>query len=45
MESDALNVVRAGLQKPMCQAPEANVVDGIRDLMTNIDSGIICYAP
>ena len=32
VESDTPNVVRAIL-KPMCRAPEANVVDDIRDLM------------
>ncbi|GMN47590.1 hypothetical protein TIFTF001_016759 [Ficus carica] len=43
VESDASNVVKA-IQKPMCRAPEANVVDDIRDLMSSSGSGTIRYA-
>ena len=43
VESNASNVVKA-IRKPICRAPEANVVDDIRDLMSNSGSGTIHYA-
>ena len=44
VESDALNTVSA-IQNPVAEAPEANIVEDIRDSLSVARSGMVCYTP
>ena len=44
VESDAVNAVRA-IQNPVAEAPEANIVEDIRDSLSVVRSGRVCHIP
>lgn len=44
IESDVVNVVRA-IQSPVTRVLDSNIISDIRDVLSEIGSGNICYAP
>ncbi|GMN19741.1 hypothetical protein TIFTF001_039884 [Ficus carica] len=42
VESDAMNAVRA-IQNPVAEAPEANIVEDIRDYIAGVRNGRVCH--